>query len=644
MAKLKLPEQLKEWKVLSPASDTQGYPSFNIVKTEFDGTQTDAVLTYVNFEDSEYNGEHVDLINEEAAFVKSLIKLRGVSNYIDAVISNEPSKNSISLYLVTSDAKPLRKILGNTRPDDNEIVDFGLQISEILDKLEKNNILHGNLKPDNVFINADGNLLLGGFTAFDSNARDLSYTAPEMVAGEQPDYTTDIYSLGLMMYAMANDGKLPFEEDGVTRSAATEKRLSKVSVPAPSRGNEKLKSVIVIACQPENKNRWKNAGNIKNALAAIKAELPSAQTKPARKPPVHESTAFESNVFEEFAFDEVSDTPAPAKKEQPAEEKTAHEIAQGAAVAAALASQHLKDTSEKKSDAEKTQSAENPKVEHSKDESEIDNRIFDDYQLQTRVFKLNNADKNDSNNYGDFFEDEPEQETAKPKVPAVPVSKNVPKEESFDNSKFFEDISEEDEDDREPAKRKKTFVIGIIIVIVAVLLALTALGVLAVQNGWFSSGKSDNKSDDSSASATEATSAVESTAPSTTAPSTTVPETTESETTPPESVTPENVVGYFYDYAVEVLEGQGFKVDYSEREYSDEYDEDYVIAMSPDGSEPAKYGSTIKLVLSRGSEHPKQRSDSSSESSESKSSESSSSNDSNDRNDRNNEEHADDEE
>ena len=74
MAKLKLPEQLKEWKVLSPVSESQSYPSFNIVKTEFDGTQTAAVLTYVNFEDSDYNGEHVDLINEEAAFVKSLIE------------------------------------------------------------------------------------------------------------------------------------------------------------------------------------------------------------------------------------------------------------------------------------------------------------------------------------------------------------------------------------------------------------------------------------------------------------------------------------------------------------------------------------------------------------------------------------------
>lgn len=597
MAKLKLPEQLKEWKVLSPVSESQSYPSFNIVKTEFDGTQTAAVLTYVNFEDSDYNGEHVDLINEEAAFVKSLIKLRGVSNYIDAIVNNEPAKNSISLYLVTNDAKPIKKILGNSLPTDNEIVDFGLQISEILDKLEQNNILHGNLKPDNVYITAEGSLLLGGFTAFDSNAADLSYTAPEMAAGDQPDHTTDIYSLGLMMYAMANDGKLPFEDEGVSRSAATEKRLSKATVTAPSHGNEKLKSVIVIACQPENKNRWKNAGNIKNALASIKAELPSSQAKPAKKLPVQESTAFESNVFEEFAFDEIENAPAPAKNEKPVIEKSAREIAQGAAVAAALASQHLKDASKGKGDNDKTQIASS-----SDNESEIDNRVFDNYQPETKVFKLNDSDQNNSENYGDFFEDEPKS--------SAPAATGSGEEETFENGNFFENIPEEEDDDREPAKRGKSFIIGIIVVIAAVTLAVTALVVLAVQNGWFSSNKSDEKADETTAAPTaEVITTAATTNAATTAPSTTVAETTEPETEPPENVTPENVVGYFYDYAVEVLEGQGFTVDYSERKYSDEYDEDYVIAMSPDSSEPAKYGSTIKLVLSRGSEHPKESSD-----------------------------------
>ncbi len=589
MDKLNLPEQLKDWKVLSPVPDAKGYPSFNIERTEFDGSKTKSMLTYVCFEGDDYSSENIDLVNEEAAFIKSLIKIPGVSNYYDVVVENEPSENRISLYILTNDAQPLMKILGGKRPDDNEIVDFGLQVSEILEKLEKNNILHGNLKPEHVFINADGKLLLSGFTAFDSNAQDLSYTAPEMYAGEQPDYTTDIYSLGLMMYTMANGGKLPFEENGASRSAATEKRFSKIPVPAPSGGNDKLKSVIVIACQPEKKDRWKNAGNIKNALASIKAELP-AQAPPVRKPVQPENTAFESNVFEEFAFDEFDETPAPVKTAPTvAGEKTAHELAQGAAVAssaAALNSQLSKEANDNSQGG---------------DSSEIDNGVFDDYEgdnlNKTRVFRLNNS-QNSPNSYGDLFEDE------------IPKNRND-QDDPYDRRDYYGNPRDDEyDDDQEPAQRSKSFIIGIIVVIAAVILALAGFAVFAAQNGWFSGNSGDKKteeptvtvtaSDATAATVAPATKATEAaTVPETTAEEVTEPTETEEPTTVPidAEITPLDVTGFYYDYAEIVLKDQGFNVEI-QREDSSDVERGFVISMSPDSSAPVKYGSTITLIVS----------------------------------------------
>lgn len=609
MAKLKLPGQLKSWKVFSEIPDNKSYPSFNVVKTEFDGSQTAAVLTYVCFEGDDYSSEHVDLVNEEAAFVKNLIKLHSVSNYIDAVVDNEPSESRISLYLLKNDAQPLMKIIGGKQPDDSEIVDFGLQISEILDKLEKNNILHGNLKPENVFINAEGQLLLSGFTAFDNNAQDLSYTAPELADGGQPDYTTDIYSLGLMMYAMANGGKLPFESETVNRAAATQKRLSKTTVPAPSGGNEKLKSVVVIACQPENKNRWKNAGNIKNALASIKAELP-AQAKPVRKPAAPANTAFESNMFEEYAFDEVEDPSAVTPEPEAESEKTAHELAQDAVVAASVAA-----LASQAAAPEASGSA-------SASDADIDNRVFDNYEPQTKVFKINDAQANDSKNYGDLFEDEAPAEAPKTSAPVNAVPPVAPVNDNFEGNNFYKE-EEPEPDDQEPAKKSKGFVAGVIIVIVAVLIALAAVGALAYQNGWLPFKPAD-KQQSSAATTAPAETAAPTTAPATTAPATTVPSTTQADTTHPATVTPVNVVGYFYDYAIEVLEAQGFTVDFSERVYSDDWAEGFVISMSPTDSESVQYGSEIKIVVSRGPEHPttESRERSSSESDESSSSDS----------------------
>lgn len=92
------------------------------------------------------------------------------------------------------------------------------------------------------------------------------------------------------MYAMCNGGKIPFESDSCDRKNACEERFSGKAVTAPSEGDEKLKSVIVIACQPNNANRWKNAGNIKNALTSIKTEIGTSSPVPNPDVVVPENT------------------------------------------------------------------------------------------------------------------------------------------------------------------------------------------------------------------------------------------------------------------------------------------------------------------------------------------------------------------
>ena len=121
-------------------------------------------------------------------------------------------------------------------------------------------------------------------------------------------FPPDFNAGGIIMYAMCNGGKIPFESDSCDRKKACEERFSGKAVTAPSEGDEKLKSVIVIACQPDNANRWKNAGNIKNALTSIKAENGASSPAPNPEVVVPESTDFDGNVFEEYDYDEFEDT------------------------------------------------------------------------------------------------------------------------------------------------------------------------------------------------------------------------------------------------------------------------------------------------------------------------------------------------
>ncbi len=598
MAKLKLPEQLKAWKVVSPADESGNYPIYSVVRTEFDGSKTNAVLTYVSFEGDNYNSENVDLVTDEANFVKSVSKIRGVSNYIDAVVDNIPSKTKISLYLLTTDAKPFGVAMAGKQFTDHDIVDFGLQISEILDKLEQNNILHGNIKPENVFVGKNDRYTLGGFTAFEGTADEPAFLAPEMQQGKQPDYTTDIYSLGLMMYAMANDGKLPFESDTADRAAAVKQRQTATTVPAPAHGSEKLKSVIVIACQPENRNRWKNANNLKNALAAIKAELPAAAAQ-AQQIIVPESTEFESNVFEEFSFEENENAAVPAPKQE-ADELNAPNMAKGAAIAANAAMQQAKDAASQ----------------------EIDNKVFDDYEVHTRVFNLRDPKNAENKDYGDFFEEEVPEGDDKKGAPqaTVPVKKQAPASDQEVMNAKAPFRREEIRDDQEPAGRSKSFIFGIIAIILAALVALAALAVFAVQNGLLPFGQEDTRP--TAAPATEKATVEPPVTVPTAAPETTVPEETEpteptTEEIVDEDVTPFDVTGFYFDYAEEVLEGQGLKVEYGESRKSDDYDAGFIISMSPDSSQTVKRGSTITLIRSSGLTHPQESSSTESSNSDS---------------------------
>lgn len=620
MEKLMLPEQLKSWTVGEPVADAGSYPAYNVVKTEENGAETEGVLTYVCFEGNNYNRENVDLVNEEAAFVKSVIKLRGVSNYLDAVADNNPSENKISLYLLTNSAVSCRDMLTLKSYTDAEIIDFGLQISDILDKLEQNNILHGNLKPENIFLNSSGRYMLGGFTAFEGSVEDPSFMAPEMRSGKAPDYTTDLYSLGLIMYAMSNDGKLPFENDETDRAAAVQKRLSAQMVTAPQNGIEKLKSVIVIACQPDNRNRWKNAGNIKNALAAIKAELP--QTASAAVVTEPEPTDFESNVFEEFTFD--GDTPqAETPKQEP--EQPEMNMAKGAAIAAAAAaSAAALQASENGENGDNDEQIEAVPVSGEKTDDEakaadeapagdpLSNSIFDDYVPdRTQVFNARSERKEaDKKDYGAYFDEEPEMLEIKPTPPfaetvAAAQSEQPPQKEQEEAIEPYYD-GEYDEDE-EPQKANKSFILGVIVIILALLAALAALGVYAWQNDLLPFGNNSTPE-------TTAAPATQTTAAATTAPVTTVPETTAEpteeptteepttipETTVPYDVYPENVIGFYFDYAEEVLRAQGLEVAYGESVPSSEYDYGFVISMSPTDSSLVKSGSTVTLVLSSG--------------------------------------------
>lgn len=309
MAKtIKLPADLRDWKVTSFVGEDNGCEVYKVSRKIDKNTAQNAILRHAFVGKSNYTDEHAKYFTEESDFIESVKELDGVSNYLDVYVQDNQNKKTCDLYIFTEELTSLEELMKTKTFAEDEVVDFGIQMSEMLETLEAKNIFHGNISPKNIFVTADGRYKIGGFTDFEGKITDTSFVAPEVYKQENVDYTTDIYSVGIIMYAMCNGGKIPFESDSCDRKNACEERFSGKAVTAPSEGDEKLKSVIVIACQPNNANRWKNAGNIKNALTSIKTEIGTSSPVPNPDVVVPENTDFDGNVFEEYDYDEFEDT------------------------------------------------------------------------------------------------------------------------------------------------------------------------------------------------------------------------------------------------------------------------------------------------------------------------------------------------
>ena len=159
---------------------------------------------------------------------------------------------------------------------ETEILKIGINICEALLLCHSRGIYHRDIKPENIFVNKLGGYKLGDFgiakimsvipvSQNSTIAYTPQYAAPEQFRREY-DQRTDIYSLGLVLYELCNENRLPFAESEYVTEEDIQRRIGGDKLPKLSNVSSELEQVILKACSPDPNKRYQTAKDFLEAL------------------------------------------------------------------------------------------------------------------------------------------------------------------------------------------------------------------------------------------------------------------------------------------------------------------------------------------------------------------------------------------
>ena len=160
--------------------------------------------------------------------------------------------------------------------DCKKVAQIGSQIAQALSVAHNHDIIHRDIKPQNIMVQPDGNIKVMDFgiaraknshlTTDNSVLGTAHYVSPEQTQGKPLGPTTDLYSLGIVMYEAAT-GRVPFDGDNAVTVAM--KQVTEQPVP-PSQINPnvdpQLEAIILKCMQKDPKDRFQTADELYHTL------------------------------------------------------------------------------------------------------------------------------------------------------------------------------------------------------------------------------------------------------------------------------------------------------------------------------------------------------------------------------------------
>lgn len=173
---------------------------------------------------------------------------------------------------------------------------YGIQIADALEHAHERGVIHRDLKSANVMVTREGRVKVLDFglaqratapvsyhtsqptvsqEAHPVLAGTLSYMAPEILGGKPADATSDIWSLGVLLYEIST-GALPFH--GATSFELTGAIQRDPPKAFPSHVSPAVRAIILRCLAKEPGQRYRRSGEVRAALEAIESAVGIAPT------------------------------------------------------------------------------------------------------------------------------------------------------------------------------------------------------------------------------------------------------------------------------------------------------------------------------------------------------------------------------
>ena len=272
----------------------------------------------------EYIGDqdYIRRFHKEAKAVASLAH-PNIVNIFDFGINNERA----FLVMEYVEGETLKDYINEKGSlSEAETAEIGRQICLGVAAAHKKNIVHKDIKPHNILIEKNGTVKVTDFGIAQSAGNNTithskgilgsaHYFSPEQARGEQVDYKTDIYSIGVVLYEMIT-GKVPFSGDNPVTVAL--KHIQ--AAPAlPSRLKSdispKLEHIILKAMAKDPSQRYDSAEEMAKELAELCGKDNELTFQSAPKVPT-------GNILEKFVAENTLDEQAQQIVRENTEEKS----------------------------------------------------------------------------------------------------------------------------------------------------------------------------------------------------------------------------------------------------------------------------------------------------------------------------------